>query len=100
MKISSRRSWHWERLTVRSGAPTMGNGWIPAGVARCTAIAMALGCLILSERAGAGEKPEELLQELVQSFPGHYDNTAQVQAEIARGVQSPHEAIVLDIVPI
>ncbi len=32
-------------------------------------------------------------------FPGHYDNTAQVQADIARGVP-PHEPLALDIVPI
>jgi hypothetical protein len=82
----------------------MDDRWIPARVAGCAALAMAmavaLGCLILSAPARAGEKPEEVLQELVQTFPGHYDNTAQVQAEMARGVQSPHEAVVLDIVPI
>lgn len=32
-------------------------------------------------------------------LPGHYDNTGQVQADIARGV-TPHEAVALDIVPI
>src|SRR5262249_34892731 len=66
----------------------------------CTAALLALACLALSGRAVAGEKAEALLQELVQMFPGHYDNTAQVQAELARGVQAPHEAVVLDIVPI
>jgi hypothetical protein len=60
---------------------------------------MALGCLGLAGSAGAGEKADVLLQELVQMFPGHYDNTAQVQSEMARGVQQ-HEAVVLDIVPI
>jgi hypothetical protein len=48
----------------------------------------------------AKDKPEIVLQELVQMFPGHYDNTAQVQAETSHGVQAPHEAVVLDIVPI
>ena len=69
-------------------------------MAGCSAIAMALGCLMLPIHAGAGEKAEEVLQELVQTFPGHYDNTAQVQDEIARGAQPLHEAVVLDIVPI
>jgi hypothetical protein len=78
----------------------MGNKWMPAGMAGCSAIAIALGCLLLPIHAGAGENAEEVLQELVQTFPGHYDNTAQVQDEIARGVQPPHEAVVLDIVPI
>lgn len=66
------------------------------------AVMNALGALALALSAGAvaAEKPEVVLNELVQMFPGHYENTAQVQAEIAHGVQSPHEAIVLDIVPI
>jgi hypothetical protein len=64
-----------------------------------------LGCLAVASLALAGcaskeEKPDFALQELVQMFPGHYDNTAQVQADIARGVQPPHEALALDIVPI
>src|SRR5262249_21609221 len=59
----------------------------------------ALG-LALGASANAGEKPEVVLNELVQMIPGHYENTAQVQAETAHGVQSPHEAIALDIVPI
>jgi CpeT/CpcT family (DUF1001) len=66
----------------------------------CSAAAVALGCLVLAGRVSAGEKPEVALQELVQMFPGHYDNTAQVQAEAAHGVQAPHEAVALDIVPI
>jgi CpeT/CpcT family (DUF1001) len=66
----------------------------------CSAAAVALGCLILAGRVSAGEKPEVALQELVQLLPGHYDNTAQVQAEMAHGAQAPHEAVALDIVPI
>src|SRR5215470_11124152 len=64
------------------------------------ALLMVLTCCLAGVPAGAGEKPEAVLQELVQMFPGHYDNTAQVQAEVAHGVQAPHEAVVLDIVPI
>lgn len=52
-----------------------------------------------SIRAQAKPNPELEIQELVQMFPGHYDNTAQVQSDVARGVP-PHEAIALDIVPI
>jgi hypothetical protein len=68
-------------------------------VGRSVAAAILMS-LVLAGRAGAAEKPEVALQEIVQMFPGHYDNTAQVQAEIAQGVQSPHDAVVLDIVPI
>ncbi len=32
-------------------------------------------------------------------FPGHYDNSTQVQSDIANG-RPPHEALALDIVPI
>jgi CpeT/CpcT family (DUF1001) len=64
-----------------------------------------LGCLAVASLSLMGcasteEKPDVVLQELVQMFPGHYDNTAQVQADIAHGVQPPHEALALDIVPI
>jgi hypothetical protein len=45
-------------------------------------------------------KPQAVLQEILQMIPGHYDNTAQVQADIAKGVQPPHEAVTLDIVEI
>jgi hypothetical protein len=50
--------------------------------------------------ASAGDKPEVVLQEILQMFPGHYDNTAQVQSELTKGVAAPHDAVVLDIVPI
>jgi CpeT/CpcT family (DUF1001) len=53
--------------------------------------------------AGCGSKepkPDVEMQELIQMLPGHYDNTAQVQADIAKGVNPPHEALVLDILPI
>ena len=63
------------------------------------AIAAAMGCLALAGCASTQEKPDATLQEVVMMFPGHYDNTAQVEADIAHGVQ-PHEALVLDVVPI
>ena len=63
-------------------------------------IAMAMVCLGLTGCASTAEKPDIAMQELVLMFPGHYDNTAQVEADIAHGVQPPHEAVVLDIVPI
>lgn len=62
--------------------------------------ALASVFLACSASASAGEKPEVVLNELVQMLPGHYDNTAQVQSETAHGEQAPHEAIALDIVPI
>jgi CpeT/CpcT family (DUF1001) len=65
-----------------------------------SAVLTTLVCGILAGCTGVKEKPDVALQELVQMFPGHYDNTAQVQADIAHGVQPPHEALVLDIVPI
>ena len=62
-------------------------GWVLASV-------LLVGC------AGSKEpKADVEIQDLVQMFPGHWDNTAQVQAEMAKG-QPLHEALVLDIVPI
>jgi hypothetical protein len=63
------------------------------------------GCVLLAAALLAGcagskePKPDVELQELIQLFPGHYDNTAQVQADVSKGVQ-PHETLALDIVPI
>ena len=65
----------------------------------CAALALTVVGFLAAGGAGAGENPHVTLQELVQMFPGHYDNTAQVQGEIARGVPQ-HEAVVLDVVPI
>ena len=64
-----------------------------------------IGCFLIAGAmlAGCASKepsPDVELLELVQMFPGHYDNTAQAQADLANGVQSPHEALALDIVPI
>ena len=64
-----------------------------------------VGCVLIAGAILAGcaskePKPDIELLELVQMFPGHYDNTAQVQADMAKGVQPPHEALALDIVPI
>ena len=64
------------------------------GLCLLIAGAMLAGC------ASKEPKPDIELLELVQMFPGHYDNTAQVQADMAKGVQPPHEALALDIVPI
>jgi hypothetical protein len=78
----------------------MADSCTPKGIIGLRVVATALGWLFLAAHASAGEKPEMVLQELVQMFPGHYENAAQVQAEVAHGAQSPHEAVVLDIVPI
>ncbi len=70
---------------------------IPAAVMICGCAALAVlvgGC------AANEAKPDVEILELVQMLPGHYDNTAQVQSDIARGVQPPHDALALDIVPI
>src|SRR6266702_8334681 len=64
------------------------------------AFAVAMACLALTGCASTEEKPDVALQELILMFPGHYDNTAQVEADIAHGIQPPHEALALDIVPI
>jgi CpeT/CpcT family (DUF1001) len=72
----------------------------------CEVEKLALACVVLAGLALAGcagskePKPDVELQELIQLLPGHYDNTAQVQSDIAKGVNPPHEALVLDIVPI
>ena len=64
-----------------------------------------IGCVLIAGAMLAGcasKEPKADIEvlELVQMFPGHYDNTAQVQADMAKGVQPPHEALALDIVPI
>ena len=64
-----------------------------------TVVALVAG-LLVGGCASNEEKPDVALQELVQMFPGHYDNTAQAQSDVAHGVQPPHEALALDIVPI
>jgi hypothetical protein len=63
-------------------------------------MALAVAYLALTGCASTEEKPDVAIQELVLMFPGHYDNTAQVEADIAHGVQPPHEPLALDIVPI
>ncbi len=55
--------------------------------------------LLIGGASGKEPKAQVEILELVQMFPGHWDNSAQVQEETARGVP-PHEALVLDIVPI
>lgn len=72
-------------------------------LAYAVTVGAALGCLLLSGCASKEkkkEKPDHVLQELVMMFPGHYDNSLQVQSDLAKGVQPPHEPIVLDVVPI
>lgn len=61
---------------------------------------LAAATLALGGCASKEADPDVELQDLVQMFPGHYDNTVQVQADLAHGVQPPHEAVALDIVPI
>jgi hypothetical protein len=63
-----------------------------------------ISCVLLAAAIASGcaskePKPDVELQELVQMLPGHYDNTAQVQTDISKGLP-PHEALALDIVPI
>jgi hypothetical protein len=70
------------------------------GLSGCLAVLMSVASLILAGCASNEDKPDVALQELVLMFPGHYDNTAQVQADIAQGVRPPHEALALDVVPI
>jgi len=40
------------------------------------------------------------LTELLVSLPGHYDNTAQVQADAQHGLRPPHDPLALVIVPV
>jgi hypothetical protein len=82
----------------------MDDRWSPKGLFRCPtaamAIAMAMACLALTGCASTEEKPDVTMQELVLMYPGHYDNSAQVESDNAHGVQPPHDALTLDIVPI
>jgi hypothetical protein len=70
------------------------------GVVTVAGWCMAVTGLLLAGCAGKEANPDVELQELIQMLPGHYDNTAQAQSDIAKGVRPPHEALVLDIVPI
>ncbi len=38
--------------------------------------------------------------QLLAWLPGHYDNTKQAQADVRAGLQPPHEALALAIVPV
>ncbi|HZO22246.1 MAG TPA: chromophore lyase CpcT/CpeT [Steroidobacteraceae bacterium] len=68
-------------------------GWLARGL-------FLLACLSVAAWGNKGPKPEEELQELLQWFPGHYDNNAQYQADVRQNVQPPHDALAVDIVPI
>src|SRR3979411_95535 len=94
-----RRSWDWDRRIVGRGAAPMDKG-MAKGLSGCLAVLMSVASLILAGCASNEDKPDVALQELVLMFPGHYDNTDQVQADMAQGVQPPHEALALDVVPI
>jgi hypothetical protein len=78
----------------------MGDRCMSKGFIGYAGALVALACLAPADLVCADEKPEMVLAELVQMFPGHYDNTAQVQSEAAQGVASPHVAVALDIAPI
>jgi hypothetical protein len=56
--------------------------------------------MLLSGCASKHSDPDVDLRELVALYPGHYDNIAQSQSDMAHGVQPPHDALVLDIVQI
>jgi hypothetical protein len=43
---------------------------------------------------------EQDLAELLGSIAGHYDNSAQVEADVRRGLRPPHDALALAIVPV
>jgi CpeT/CpcT family (DUF1001) len=63
-------------------------------------VGWAVASALFADCASAKEpKAEVLIQELIQMFPGHWDNNAQVEGELAKGTP-PHEPLVLDIVPI
>jgi CpeT/CpcT family (DUF1001) len=55
--------------------------------------------LLIGGASSKEPKADVEILELVQMFPGHWDNSAQVQEESAKGIR-PHEALALDIVPI
>lgn len=64
-------------------------------------VGCALAALTLLSACASESKVREAdLNELLQSLPGAYDNSAQVQADIQQGVQPPHDRVALAIVPI
>ena len=66
-----------------------------ARVLACVAVAALLGAC-----ADQGKARELDLAELLGLIAGHYDNTAQVEADVRRGLRPPHDALALDIVPV
>jgi len=71
--------------------------------ARVSTLTFSCAAVLLGLLAGCASKEpgaDEQLQEVIQLLPGHYDNTAQAQADLAHGVTPPHEALTLDIVPV
>ena len=78
------------------GTRPVARRWASTGLLSCIAAAQ----LLLGGCASTETNPDVDLQELVLLYPGHYDNIAQAQADVARGVQPPHDALALDIVPI
>jgi hypothetical protein len=67
---------------------------------RFAVVLAALTTVLMGGCASKAPNADRDLQELIQLLPGHYDNTAQAQADLAHGVQPPHDALALDIVPI
>ena len=60
---------------------------------------LALMCL-LGSCTNQTKLREAELEQLLEWLPGQYDNAAQAQADTRAGVQPPHEALALAIVPV
>jgi hypothetical protein len=68
-----------------------------AGVLCC--VVLALTALGLPGCAHQSRRPPLTLKALVDKLSGTYDNSAQVAQDVARGVASPHLALVLRVAP-
>jgi len=66
---------------------------------RSAAVLVSLCAVLLTGCAGQTKLREAELGELVQMLPGRYDNRMQYQEDVRAG-RDPHQALVLDIVPV
>src|SRR5215469_7886525 len=101
----SRRSWDWVCHTVRSGEISMVRlagcfGILRPRLRARFAVGSIAAVALLCSCADQQKMHEMELTELLVSLPGHYDNTAQVQADAQRGLHPPHDPLALVIVPV
>jgi hypothetical protein len=82
-----------KRISFRATALRAGPGILSLGLV--TAMLFAAGCAENKQRAN-----EEDLDRMVRWLPGTYDNTMQARSDAQKGVNPPHDAVELAVVPL